>query len=224
MDVTRRGFLTAAVAAALIPIAGRAQASPRPDGLVVSPAQAEAWLRDGNRRFAAGRPQRINHAPDRPQAKGQWPFAGVLGCSDSRATPDDVFDVAPSNIFTVRNAGNVVDDEGLGSLEFAVRALGISTILVLGHTSCGAVQAAQNYIRTGALPGGHIDTIVEHIAPAVKPLPSAGTPDEGVIANVLQSKALLMERSPVLAEAVAVGKVSLLGGVYRLATKQVKFI
>ena len=224
MDLTRRGFLLTAMAAVAMPLAGVAQASPRPDGLDISPAQAEAWLREGNGRFVAGKPQRINHAPVRPRAKGQWPFAGVLGCSDSRATPDDIFDVAPSNLFTVRNAGNVVDDEGLGSLEFAVRALGISSIMVLGHTGCGAVQAAQNYVRTGALPGGHIDTIVEHIAPAVEPLPSAGTPDEGVVANVRQSKALLVERSPVLAKAVASGDLSIVGGVYRLDTTRVRFV
>src|SRR6266480_2863917 len=110
-----------------------------------SHAEAIAKLKEGNRRYTTGNPQHPVHTPAcrTAFAKSQHPFAIILSCSDSRVPSEIVFDQGIGDLFIVRVAGNVINDEGLGSIEYAVEYLGTRLILVLGHQSCGAVKAAR---------------------------------------------------------------------------------
>lgn len=132
----------------------------------VTPDAALAKLKEGNARFSsskvsAGKPTAAKRAET---AGGQHPFAIVLGCADSRTSPEIVFDQNIGDLFVVRTAGNLVDDHALGSIEYAVEHLGARLIVVMGHTKCGAVSAA---IASDTAPG-HVESLVRDIQPAVK--------------------------------------------------------
>lgn len=196
----------------------------RPDGVVVTPETALGWLRRGNDRWRARRPEGRDHGPHLPDTEGQWPFAAVLSCSDSRVVPELVFDVAPGNLFTVRNAGNIVDDDVLGSLEFATGNLGVTLLVVLGHTQCGAVRAAESAMGSGDLPGGHVASIVDHILTAETALPAGHSEESAIVANVQQSAALLCAHSSRIAAAVDSGRVGVVAALYDLGTREVRVL
>jgi carbonic anhydrase len=145
--------------------------NPRPDGARISPEQALSYLKRGNNAYARGIRLQKNYVPARPFTDGQWPFAAILGCADSRVQPDEIFDMAPANLFVVRNAGNLSDDDAMGSLEYAVEHLSSSLIVVMGHSNCGAVKATEGIIANGGKAGGHIDSIVNQIKPNIQSLP-----------------------------------------------------
>src|SRR6516164_2179185 len=126
---------------------------------------ALAKLKDGNARFSgskvsAGKPTAAKRAET---AQAQHPFAVVFGCADSRTSPEIVFDQNIGDLFVIRNAGNVVDDHTLGSIEYAVEHLGVRLVVVLGHERCGAVTAA----LAGESAPGHVQSLVRDIQPAV---------------------------------------------------------
>ncbi len=127
--------------------------------------QALQTLLDGNKRFAAGRQLHPNQGKERRDevAKGQKPFAIIVGCSDSRIPPEILFDQGIGDLFIIRLAGNIVDDMALGSIEYAADHLGSRLVVVLGHSKCGAVTATAQ----GGEAHGHIGSIVKAIAPAV---------------------------------------------------------
>lgn len=196
----------------------------RPDEKVINGEKALTLLKKGNRRWVRNKPIRKSYAPaGKTLEDGQWPIAAILGCADSRVQPDELFDIAPANLFVVRNAGNVVDDNVLGSLEYAIEHLGVELIVVLGHQACGAVKAADAFVLKGSRPGGHIDSIVDEIAPAIKALPAAHSIDEAVKANSLQSARAVLEESPILEEALKSGKLKVVSGQYSFKTKAVSF-
>lgn len=197
--------------------------SHRPDGLVVTPELALAWLREGNLRWQQRAIEQRDLAPDVPASTGQWPFAAILGCADSRVPPEAVFDVTAGNLFSVRNAGNVVDDDVLGSFEFAADRLGVSLIVVLGHTGCGAVRATQVSIDEGTLPGGHVDSIVDHIAYAGSQLPEGHTELDAIRANISHSLSILTGHSSRIGAAVESGRIALVSAVYDLDTRAIAF-
>lgn len=204
-----------------MPSDGAWQAAARPDGVVVTPETALGWLLQGNARWAAGAVESRDHGPEVPATDGQWPFAAVLACSDSRVVPELVFDVAPGNLFTVRNAGNIVDDDVLGSLEFSVSRLGVPAIVVLGHTQCGAVRAAESALDSGLEPGGHVASILEHIMVAESALPPEHTERAAIEANVKQSARLLAAQSSGIDAATADGRVGIVAALYDLGSRQV---
>jgi carbonic anhydrase len=234
MDMKRRSFLKGSAAASGLALAAgafsvpEAWAAPRPDGRIVTPADALMYLREGNARWASGDTQRKTYAPpgQSPEA-GQWPFAAIVSCSDSRVVPEDMFDVAGKNLFIIRNAGNVVDDVTMGSLEYAVEHTGIALIVALGHTNCGAVKATQGSLETGTMPGGFVDAIVERISPAVVALPADHTLDEAIAANAAQSAQQIQDRSPIIAAATDAGTspatVGIVRAVYGLSSRVVTF-
>ena len=132
----------------------------------VSPDDALAKLKAGNERFTTskvteGKPVAARRAET---AQSQHPFAIIVGCADSRTSPELVFDQNVGDLFVVRTAGNLVDEHGLGSIEYAVEHLGARLIVVLGHERCGAVKAA---LATATAPG-HVNSLVRDIQPAVK--------------------------------------------------------
>lgn len=190
----------------------------------VTPEESLKRLQDGNGRFVADTPkQTTKDAKRRAEvAQGQKPFAIIVSCSDSRVGPEVVFDQGLGDLFVVRSAGHVVDDVGLGSIEYAVEHLGASLILVLGHERCGAVAATV----AGGEVHGHLPAIVKAIKPAVAK--AKGQPgdavDNAVRAQVLEVVGQLQKAGPVLAERVNAGKLRVVGARYDLDTGQVEVI
>ena len=190
----------------------------------VAPDVALTRLIDGNKRFVAGAATHPDQSVDvRTQlAQGQHPFAIVLACADSRLSPEIIFDQGLGDLFVIRNAGNLLDDHVLGSIEYAVEHLHTTLIVVLGHTKCGAVTAA---VAGGEVPG-HLPSIVESLAGAVtmaKKKP--GDPvDNAVRINAKLSAAALDQMEPIIGEAVKAGRVKVVAARYDVTTGQVDLL
>lgn len=192
---------------------------------------AEAWreLRAGNQRFIAGEPRHPRQDVDRRRelAGLQRPLVAIFGCSDSRLSAEIIFDIGLGDAFVVRNAGQVVSDSALGSLEYAVGVLGVPLILVLGHDQCGAVRAAIESQGADAAPlPPHISSLVEKIVPAVRRVagvePGATIEVDHIDAafvgreHLRDTVAEMLERSEVISDAVAAGTLAVVGANYRL--------
>lgn len=199
--------------------------------LIAAEKQGRVWpdsalelLMAGNGFFVKG----LAMHPDQSLARrkeltaGQQPFAIVLTCADSRVAPEIYFDQGLGNIFVLRNAGNVLDDHVIGSMEYAVEHLGAGLIIVVGHAKCGAVAAA---VGGGHVPG-HIGSIVDSIHPAVASV--AGQPgdviDNAVRANARMVAAALAQTGPILSEAVAKGELKVVAARYDLASGRVELL
>jgi len=189
----------------------------------MDPADALKLLIKGNETFMAGKPARPNQSSRRRRevAGGQTPFAIVVGCSDSRIPPEMVFDRGLGDLFVVRTAGNVLDDAVLGSIEYAVLHLSVRLIVVLGHTSCGAVRAAMD----DHPDPGHIPHLVEAIRPAVeKARRMAGDLYlNAVKANTAGIVHGLRNAPPVLANIARKGTLKVIGAIYHLDSGKVVF-
>jgi carbonic anhydrase len=181
-----------------------------------------AWkaLKEGNERFVAGHhahpSQSVAHRAS--LAKGQNPTTALFGCGDSRVAAELIFDQGLGDMFVVRTAGHVIDSAVLGSLEFAVGALGVSVIVILGHDSCGAVKATLAALDDGALPGGYVRDLVERVAPSILLGRREGLtrPDEFEARHVVETGTQLLERSSAIAHAVAAGDLAVVGATYHL--------
>jgi carbonic anhydrase len=178
----------------------------------------------GNQRYATGSPAHPNKGSARRAevAKGQKPFAIVVGCSDSRTSPEIIFDQGLGDVFVTRLAGSIVDDAALGSIEYGVDHLGASVIIVLGHERCGAVDAA---MQGGKLPG-KIGAVVKPILPAVAAVKKAGHPtlEAAIDENARRTAAGLTERSSILAGKVKAGALKIVAGHYDLNTGRVTLL
>ena len=174
-------------------------------------------LLEGNKRYVAEKfsGTRKNAARRTAIAKGQHPFAVILGCSDSRVPPELVFDQGLGDLFVVRTAGNIADDVALGSIEYAVEHLGVRLIMVLGHERCGAVDAT---VKGGEAPG-HIKTVCTIIKPAVEKAKGkhGDMVDNSVKANI-RMVAERLKTSHILGEFLEEGSLRIVGGYYDLDT------
>jgi carbonic anhydrase len=190
-----------------------------------SPADAIAKLKEGNRRYTTGNPQHPVHTPSRRTelAKSQHPFAIILSCSDSRVPSEIVFDQSIGDLFIVRVAGNVINDEGLGSIEYAVEYLKTRLIVVMGHQRCGAVQASKEIIAANDVAPGHIESLVRAIKPAVESTANCDL-DTTIKANVKHVVDCLRSSTPILKRKVDSGQVQVIGGYYSLDTGSVSFL
>lgn len=194
-----------------------------------TPAAPE-WQRllDGNARFIAGKSEHPHQDPARrgETAEGQKPFAIVVGCADSRTSPEILFDQGIGDLFVVRLAGNLIDDAALGSIEFAVGKLGARLIVVLGHEKCGAVKAAVDAVHGGPAAPGKIGTLVEAIKPAAASV--QGKPgdelDNAVRANVHVVAEKLGQASPVLEPFLKSGELKIVGARYDLDDGKVELV
>ena len=222
----RRTFLCStagALAAGVLP----ATALAADEGAPMDAAAALKNLMDGNARFAAGSPSTpAPIARVRELAAGQSPFATVLACSDSRVPVEILFDHDPGDIFTVRVAGNFVNEAGLGSIEYATAVLKSPLVMVLGHTACGAVKAAVEYVAHGKTFPGQIQTLAQAIAPAARQSAHehGDSVYNAVIANVRLAVHRLKTATPIMAEAVKGHKIQVIGGVYDLSTGKVSLL
>jgi carbonic anhydrase len=187
---------------------------------VMRPADALAELVAGNRRFVNARPEHGHEVSAAAAASGgQQPHAVVLGCIDSRVPLEAIFDQTFGSICVVRSGGHVVDRAVLGSVGFAVSALGVPLIMVLGHVRCGAVAATVEALRAGERPRGDIGYLVDEIAPAVKSV-DLDAPDAAELAmraHVTRTVRRMRDVTGV-AEAIAAGRVAVAGAVYDLDT------
>jgi len=190
----------------------------------VAPADALVRLKAGNQRFIAGKLQHPHQNPKRRAelVTGQRPFAIVLGCADSRTSPEVLFDQGLGDLFVVRVAGNILNDHVLGSIEYAVEHLGAQLIVVLGHQHCGAVQAAKETLDSKAEAPAHLNSLVTAIQPAVEATRGADLEAtiKANIENVVQS---LRSSEPVLKKEVKAGAITVLGAYHDLGTGAVAF-
>lgn len=185
-----------------------------------SPEAVRRRLMEGNERFAGGRPlARDLAAQRRAAATAQYPLAVVLGCMDSRVAPEFVFDQGIGDIFDVRVAGNVLDDDVLGSLEYACQVAGAKLVVVLGHSGCGAVKGACDGVRLGHLTG-----LLEKIGPAVAAVGAPTDTRSVAEANVRLVAGQILDRSPILAARVREGRLRVTGALYDLDTGRATFL
>ncbi|SRR5579862_8009428 len=194
----------------------------------MTPDAALAELKAGNARFVAGKPIRRNPPADvKATASGQYPYAVVLSCLDSRQPIEMVLDQGIGDIFSARVAGNVLNDDILGSMEFACKASGAKLIAVIGHSNCGAIKGAVDDVQLGNLTG-----LLTKIKPAMDAVPAGISPrtsknatfvDQVAEANVHLVMQQIRERSPILREMLDQHKIALVGGMYDLSTGQVHF-
>jgi carbonic anhydrase len=191
----------------------------------VAPAEALSKLKEGNGRYTSGTLQHPGQTAERRTelAKTQHPFAAIVCCSDSRVPPEIVFDQGLGDLFIVRVAGNVINDEGLGSIEYTVDHLGTRLILVLGHQRCGAVDAARETIAAKGKAPGHIQSLVTAIKPAVEATAKEDL-DATITANVKNVVQALRSSTPILKAEVDSGKIKVIGGYYSLDTGAVTFL
>jgi carbonic anhydrase len=194
----------------------------------MTPDSALAELKAGNTRFVAGQPaQRDYHADVKATASGQYPFAVVLSCLDSRVPIEIVLDQGIGDIFSARVAGNVLDDDILGSMEFGCKASGAKLIAVIGHTNCGAIKGAVDGVEMGKLT-----SLLTKIKPAIGKVTASVSPrtsknlefvDKVSEANVRQVMQEIRERSPILRQMLDQHQIGLVGGIYDLSTGEVHF-
>jgi carbonic anhydrase len=178
----------------------------------------------GNRAFVAAGASCPRQTPARrgEVAAAQHPIAIVVGCADSRVPPEAVFGQGIGDLFVIRVAGNVIDDDVLGSIEYAVEHLGVTLVVVLGHERCGAVKAA----LAPEAPGAHLDALIGRIRKAIARAPRAeGDPvDAAVRANVAGSVRDVQSSRPVIAPLVQAGKIKVIGARYDLDTGAVELV
>ena len=194
----------------------------------MTPAEVLAELKRGNERFRAGKLARQNYLEEqKSSAAGQYPAAVVLGCVDSRAPAEIIFDAGIGDIFNGRVAGNVVNDDLLGSMEFACAVAGAKAVVVFGHTSCGAIKGAIDDVEMGNLTG-----LLARIKPAItatkfdgeKSSKNAAYVDAVARTNVAVTLDVIRRRSPILEEMEKKGTIVIVGGMYDLKTGAVEFL
>lgn len=208
--VVGTGMLTAGVGSGLL------SSEPAIAKENLTPDQAIDLLMAGNQRFAT-RKQKYPHqdtARLTEVAKGQKPFAAILGCADSRVPSEIVFDQGLGDLFVCRVAGNVAIDEEVGSLEFGTLVLGAKVIMVMGHERCGAVEAT---IKGAQVPG-KIGTLLEAIRPALEQSPKTKADLEASIKANIRYQVEKLKASPVIAQLIQAGSLKVVGGYYDLDT------
>jgi carbonic anhydrase len=201
-------------------------AAPKPEN-VMSPEAALERLMKGNTRYVEGVSRRHDFKHEREAlSQGQNPFAAVLSCADSRIAPELCFDTSRGDVFVCRVAGNFASDDMVASFEYTVQVLSTPLILVLGHESCGAVDATIKSIKDGTTLPGHLPALVTALSPAVKA--EQGAPGD-LLANAIRRNVTLnVERlktaAPILKSFADDKKINVVGGIYRLKTGRVELL
>ncbi|MFM1877397.1 MAG: hypothetical protein RLZZ241_263 [Bacteroidota bacterium] len=196
----------------------------------MTPKKALQYLEEGNLRFQNNLKANRNLLEQvNETAEGQFPFATILSCIDSRVSAELVFDQGLGDIFSIRIAGNFINEDILGSMEFACKLAGTKLIVVLGHTSCGAIKGACDHARMG-----HLTTLISKIEPAVAAVATPKDPelrnskniafvDEVAEMNVHLALENIRSQSEILQKMEQTGEISIVGGMYDLSTGAVSF-
>jgi len=194
----------------------------------ITPLMALELLKDGNKRFVNNLKvnrnllQQANETSD-----GQHPFAVILSCIDSRTSAELIFDQGLGDVFSVRIAGNIINEDILGSMEFGCKVAGSKIIVVLGHTKCGAVKGACDHVEMG-----NLTALLSKIRPAVddeetitqnRNSNNAEFVEKVAIINVKRTVKSILQRSPILKEMIENGEVGIVGGTHDITTGQVSF-
>jgi carbonic anhydrase len=227
----KRRILTAAALVALTATAalraqGAAAVQTQASQAEMTPAKAIALLKEGNARFADGKGAARNYpAQVHATASGQYPFAAIVSCMDSRVPAEIVCDQGLGDVFNLREAGNVVDVDTLGGLEYAAKVVGVKLILVMGHSHCGAVKGAVDGVQLG-----NLTELLKKIQPAMTPpVPAAKSKDDAYVQTVAEANVRLQmkeiqEKSPVIRELVQSGKLGIAGAMYDIDTGKMTFL
>jgi len=197
---------------------------------LMTPSSALAALKAGNDRFLKGNQvtRNLNQQVDQTSG-GQFPFATVLHCIDSRVSAEHIFDQGIGDLFSIRIAGNFVNEDILGSMEFACKLAGTKVLVVLGHTSCGAIKGACDHARLG-----NLTALINKLEPAVEAVDAPAEADlrnslNSDFVNAVAAKNVLMtidnirSQSPIIKEMEADGAIQIVGGMYDIATGNVNF-
>lgn len=194
----------------------------------ITPQQAIEILKEGNKRFVQNLKvnrnllEQVNDTRD-----GQWPFAVVLSCIDSRTSAELIFDQGLGDIFSVRIAGNVINEDILGSMEFACKIAGSKFIMVLGHTKCGAIKGACDHVEMG-----HLSVLLSKIEPAIQEetmtKENRNSSNAQFVENVAKNNVIrnvqeILNRSSILRELVDQGKIGIGGAMYDVTSGKVEF-
>jgi carbonic anhydrase len=194
----------------------------------MTPDEILATLKRGNKNFSRGLKSSRNYLNEQKvTAKGQYPSAVVLSCIDSRAPAEVIMDLGIGDIFNARVAGNIVNDDILGSMEFACKLSGAKVVLVMGHTACGAIKGAIDNAELGNLTG-----LLAKIKPAVKATTFKGelSSKNGAYVDAVAQKNVeltmteIRQKSPVLAELESKGMIKIAGAMYNLQTALLNFV
>ncbi|MCB0495171.1 MAG: carbonic anhydrase [Cyclobacteriaceae bacterium] len=193
----------------------------------MTPEKAMQYLKEGNERFVQNLKAHRDHLEQVNETReGQYPFATILSCIDSRVSAELIFDQGLGDIFSIRIAGNILNEDIVGSMEFACKIAGSKLIVVLGHTRCGAVNGAVKDVKMGSLSG-----LLAKIKPAIETVESKAEHDHGsdpyldevVEQNVQNVAKEILERSPILKDMVESGEIDIAKGVYSVDTGMVEF-
>lgn len=194
----------------------------------ITPKKALELLQEGNRRFVSNLKvnrnllQQANETSD-----GQHPFAVILSCIDSRTSAELIFDQGLGDVFSVRIAGNIINEDILGSMEFGCKVAGSKIIVVLGHTKCGAVKGACDHVEMG-----NLTALLTKIRPAVddenttienRNSNNSVFVENVAVINVKRTVKAIMERSPILKEMIETGQIGIAGGTHNISTGEVIF-
>ena len=190
----------------------------------LTPYQGYQLLREGNERFVNNLHRDHDHLELINQTReGQYPFAVILSCMDSRTSAELVFDQGLGDLFSIRVAGNVVNNDILASIEYAIKYIGTKVLMVLGHTECGAIKSAKQGVTDG-----HITGLLSRIQPSISK--AILNNDKGYLfedkvayANVENSLEEILTRSEIVKEMFAKGQIGIVGGVYNIENGQVDF-
>ena len=235
LPVSRRHFLKTGAFAALAPwtVGAAFAADPPAPGAApppnaIAPADALKRLQEGNARYAANTLNERDFTSGRAaRVQAQYPFAQILSCADSRVSPELLFDQGPGDLFVMRVAGNIVSPDLLASIEYGVQFLGVPLIMVLGHSQCGAVDAAIKVLKTKAVLPGHLPDLIAGIKPAViiaERTQTGNLLDNAIAENVRRQVSRLKNSPPVVQKAYAGKKIDIVGGVYDLATGKITLV
>lgn len=221
----RRTTLSVFGLALVFATAALGQVQTKESQAVLTPGKSLELLKEGNARFLVGKPKKRDFAADvKATAAGQYPYAAIVSCMDSRAPMELVLDQGLGDIFSLRTAGNVIDTDFLGSLEYAVKVVGVRLVAVVGHTHCGAVKGAIDGVDLG-----NLTALLGKIGPAVLAAGPRGSSKDGAYVdrvaeqNVRYALREIRERSAVVREAFDAGKAGLVGGMYDIDTGKVVF-
>jgi carbonic anhydrase len=224
--MTRRTLGLAVALSVGLSAMAAAQAHTKETQATMTPAKSLDALKEGNARFLAGKQKPRNlKAEVAATAAGQYPFAAVVSCMDSRAPVEIILDQGIGDLFSLRVAGNVIEGDFLGSLEYAAKVVGVKLIVVMGHTNCGAVKGAVDDVKLG-----NLTALLAQIEPAIVAVgPPRGTSKDHAYvekvaeANVRNSMKQIHTKSPVLEEMLKSGQLGLVGAMYDVETGKTTF-
>jgi carbonic anhydrase len=193
----------------------------------ITPDKAIEMLKEGNKRFVKNKKTEQNLLEQVHETnKAQYPFATILSCMDSRTAVELIFDQGMGDLFSIRVAGNVLNDDVLGSMEYGTKAVGTKIIMVMGHTKCGAVAGACDHVEMGSLTA-----LLKKIEPAMEKATTSGKRNSknveyvnevGTI-NVKMVIEEIREKSPIIADLEKKGQIKIIGGMYDVESGKVNF-